>query len=210
MIDQYLQLIKGKRVAIIGGGDYIDPAAHDCDLVCHINQWYPRRDDLPCNILYWRFLGPFADMEKPQGLKYCFVYFGNEYAHQVPTWCDKNKIPWEYFTLGYSELTSTMPEIMRDKLCWPRKLEEEMGCLPFTGWLAAWHILQQQPASVLMTGMDFYTSQNKTPLMQARGNHSILAHIKWIRAALVKYPNLQLDAVLTETIKSPELIEIKD
>lgn len=175
-----------RKVAIVGGHDDISwHLVNSCDTVIRINGHWARQGGR-VDVLYDScaddiLRGFYASEEfiaRCQlvllNIMPVFIGAGRQYK-RVCRICEEFGIPFDMYVHAPRGIWHTTEEL-RDpppRHLWSKNFAEEYG-YPFTGILAAAHVLSHEPASIYIDGMNFYGSTGR------HSNHDINHQLEWL------------------------------
>jgi len=172
-------LIEGKRILIRGNAQTVEHPPWQPDITIRANR------NEPCDILFWDN-GPFNPPDPPPKLVMLYGWEANHFL--VVDKCKELGIPFEYYltTLRGINMPLALPQ------CWPCHMQAQLpdpSTRPFTGLLALYWVLMQNPTKVWLTGMDFYGQTTGRV-----GGHLVTPNIRWLKNLLLE------DSLSTEKI----------
>lgn len=170
-MDKLKELVKDKRVCIIGSlpPDGLDVSAFD--IVIRLNDWWAY-DEGRADVLFHIGASPkikvawlLQSMAEKAGLKLVLLYRGAEH--------DKMKRILGYHKIDCVSYDNDTPELLP-----LRKWFNLRGHSPSTGMVSIYALCQCEPQSLHVTGMDLYA---KEPDHCGWSRHFPLGHVFWIR-----------------------------
>lgn len=190
-------MLRGKRVALVGSGPgvlrnvrgFVD--SHD--VVVRVNNWKLGPAQGHRVDVFYSFFGASikirANQAKAAGVKLCVCKCPNDYAIRSE-WHERNgKLRGVDFRPIYQERADWWfcPTYVPSLEQFMRKFRELGGHVPTTGFAALLDVLECEPASVYMTGFDFFTSgvHNVNERWKPGNPADPIRHLPWKEAAWV-------------------------
>ena len=150
----YRELIEGKAVTLIGGGPDITSVDYDTLIVrCNTNYLASIQ---PADILYLSSADNIGQLEAnldQDRLKYVWINMNAGNCQLYSNLCIRYGVPYDYY-VRYAR------ETYRTRNSWYAQFQGKYEFLPLTGVLAMYHIMQYNPASLYVTGMDLYITKD--------------------------------------------------
>ena len=155
-----LELIKGRKIAIIGGYDFHDNI-NRYDLIVRINSHWERQAGR-CHIVYhngsrrdWHCMrSKFRDIPGLKQIKFMSIAYSGGSRQEMIDFCLKHNI--SYMTYRKDLRRSTATPWARELVSRLQAMTEWPGGEPFTGTLAAWHISKYPVQELLITVTIFF------------------------------------------------------
>lgn len=186
------RLLYGQNVAIIGGGEFVSPRAHEANIVVRVNdKWQPAD----------RIDGLYSSMPQPperiDRLKFLAI---KEHTDR------DSKVAWFDFALrhkvdvhSYFHERFRAPNPLGPEMEWSNVFNHEIQTMPLTGIVAARHLTLFPIKSLYITGMDFYLDEGVVPYM--RHSHLLWPQVEWLHHLVQTDHRVTVDAKLDSILK---------
>lgn len=177
----YKDLIKGKRVVLVGGGEF-SYTAKDEDVMIRVDYHYARQGGR-CDVYYGGCNSGVTPsmLPSPEQIRYAWLRGDGP---TVPKFADLfTELHIPYGLLVPKNLPEHLIEYDLHK-----RLEKLGSSEPFMGVKALYHVLHFEPAAVHVMACDlYYKEKEQCPGMLA---HNPIAHAKFLKQLSKEWPNL--------------------
>lgn len=200
----YSQLLYNKKVCLVGGApDVSEPLLETADLVVRVNDHWLRSSGR-CDILYLTgaALKPalLCDALRPEFLFYSFNMIAEQQHPLEPTllaFCRRNGITADKFLQVQYQHTNPIGPYYE----WANVLHKRLRTMPFTGTLAACHLLRFPLKQLALTGFSFYVGMNEPgKIPYKRNSHIIPRQIEYFDELATTDARIVLDDTLRDVL----------
>jgi hypothetical protein len=192
---ELFDILEGRKVCLIGGSpSYVPPCEkEDHYFYVWVNNHWLDNTHMPCGAVYASGAEPPLG-EYPDTVKYISAAIDTNYS--AAWWHYADRKGFKIFPHTYKRYFAPNPYGPEHE--WVNRLYGEIETKPFSGILAAQHLLFYPIEELYITGMTFYYCPERGKHPYKRGPHLIEPQRNWLARTAQADQRIRFDPFLTE------------